>query len=139
MASYTPNYNLKKPADADSYDIADHNGNMDKIDTALNTLNSNLSKVGHTTTITATTLADLKTNLLDAVNGVASGDMLAVRIAPSFSSDGFTSGTTYGGYAYNIFKSGGTTSYFSAMISNNVGDGMRIGYNNGTWYFKPFQ
>ena len=41
MASYTPNYNLKKPADSDSYDIADHNGNMDKIDTALNTLNSN--------------------------------------------------------------------------------------------------
>lgn len=43
MASYTPNYNLKKPADSDSYDIADHNGNMDKIDTALNTLNSNIA------------------------------------------------------------------------------------------------
>ena len=43
MASYTPNYNLKKPADSDSYDIADHNGNMDKIDTALNTINSKLA------------------------------------------------------------------------------------------------
>lgn len=45
MASYTPNYNLKKPADSDSYDIADHNGNMDKIDTALNTLNSKFRQI----------------------------------------------------------------------------------------------
>ena len=44
MASYTPNYNLKKPADSDSYDIADENGNMDIIDAALNTLNSKLFK-----------------------------------------------------------------------------------------------
>lgn len=43
MASYTPYYNLKKPADSDSYDIADHNGNMDKIDTALNTLNGKIA------------------------------------------------------------------------------------------------
>ena len=48
MASYTPNYNLKKPADSDSYDIADHNGNMDKIDTALNTLSSNISRYNAT-------------------------------------------------------------------------------------------
>lgn len=47
MASYTPNYNLKKPADSDSYDIADDNGNMDKIDTALNTLNSNLANYSY--------------------------------------------------------------------------------------------
>lgn len=45
MASYTPNYNLKKPADSDYYDIADDNGNMDKIDTALNTLNSKINKL----------------------------------------------------------------------------------------------
>lgn len=43
MASYTPNYNLKKPADGDYYDIADDNGNMDKIDTALNTLNNKIT------------------------------------------------------------------------------------------------
>lgn len=42
MASYTPNYNLKKPADSDSYDIADANGNMDIIDGALNTLNNQM-------------------------------------------------------------------------------------------------
>ena len=36
MADYTPNYNLKKPAQTDLYNIADHNGNSDIIDTALN-------------------------------------------------------------------------------------------------------
>lgn len=36
MASYTPNYNLKKPDYSDTADIKDINNNMDKIDTALN-------------------------------------------------------------------------------------------------------
>jgi len=35
MAEYTQNYNLKKPAEEDFYDINDHNDNMDIIDTAL--------------------------------------------------------------------------------------------------------
>ena len=33
MATYTTNYNLKKPASSDTVDIADINGNMDIIDT----------------------------------------------------------------------------------------------------------
>lgn len=45
MASYTPNYNLKKPADSDSYDISDANGNMDIIDGALNTLNNHALQI----------------------------------------------------------------------------------------------
>lgn len=35
MAEFTPNYNLKKPAEEDFYDITDQNDNMDKIDEAL--------------------------------------------------------------------------------------------------------
>ena len=63
MASYTPNYNLKKPADSDSYDIADHNGNMDKIDTALNTLNSNIANfVGEKSWRDNANLNDYKTS-----------------------------------------------------------------------------
>ena len=45
MANYTPNYNLKKPIDSEYYDVADQNGNMDKIDTALSTLNSNIANL----------------------------------------------------------------------------------------------
>ena len=52
MASYTPNYNLKKPAGTDVVDIADLNGNMDIVDTQLNSLNS---KFTNYTDITATT------------------------------------------------------------------------------------
>ena len=32
MATNTPNYNLKKPASTDFYNIADFNGNADIID-----------------------------------------------------------------------------------------------------------
>lgn len=35
MATNTPNYNLKKPAPEDFYNVADFNDNMDIIDTAL--------------------------------------------------------------------------------------------------------
>lgn len=45
MASYTPNYNLKKPADADTYDIADANGNMDLIDAALHSQNTAIASL----------------------------------------------------------------------------------------------
>ena len=58
MATYTTNYNLKKPADADSYDIADANGNMDIIDGALNTLNNQISKYDATSWIGNVTSID---------------------------------------------------------------------------------
>ena len=46
MADYTTNYNLKKPADTDFYDIDDFNGNADIIDTALNSkLEKDLSNI----------------------------------------------------------------------------------------------
>ena len=35
MAEYTQNYKLKKPLPNEFYDVADQNGNMDKIDSAL--------------------------------------------------------------------------------------------------------
>lgn len=46
MADYTSNYNLKKPADTNFYDVADFNGNADIIDTALNSkLEKDLSNI----------------------------------------------------------------------------------------------
>lgn len=46
MASYTPNYNLKKPSQDDFFDVDDFNENADKIDTALNEkLNTDFSNI----------------------------------------------------------------------------------------------
>ena len=46
MANYTPNYNLKKPAQDDFFDVDDFNGNSDIIDTALNNkLNTDFSNI----------------------------------------------------------------------------------------------
>ena len=69
MADYTPNYNLKKPAQTDLYNIDDHNGNADLIDTALNNkADNNLSNVTGTLPIDnggtgATTAANALSNL----------------------------------------------------------------------------
>jgi hypothetical protein len=43
MASYTTNLNLKKPAGSENVAIGDINNNMDIIDSAVGTLNSNFS------------------------------------------------------------------------------------------------
>lgn len=46
MATYTPNLNLKKPAASDAADIADINGNMDLIDTAVAAIVNTIYPVG---------------------------------------------------------------------------------------------
>ena len=42
MATYTTNLNLKKPTTSEMYNVLDWNDNLDKIDTAVGTLNSQL-------------------------------------------------------------------------------------------------
>ena len=94
------------------------------------------STLGHGTAITASSLSALKTNLLSVANKADVNGFIAVKITPSFTSDGFTSGSNYGGHIYNIYKSNGSTTYFSAIVSNNLGEDVLIGYSNGTWYFN---
>ena len=45
MASNTTYYNLKKPAGTDYYNVADFNGNADKLDAALHTHDGNISTI----------------------------------------------------------------------------------------------
>lgn len=44
-ASYTDNFNLKKPAQTDNYDIEDANGNMDLIDSVLKEHSTQLNAI----------------------------------------------------------------------------------------------
>lgn len=55
MATYTPNLNLKKPGDADTYDIDDFNGNMDAIDTAVHSIGESVNQHIKIDTYSATT------------------------------------------------------------------------------------
>lgn len=52
MASYTTNLNLKKPAGSENVAIGDINNNMDTIDQAFGTLNSNITPKSKTLTVT---------------------------------------------------------------------------------------
>ena len=103
------------------------------------TVNDVSSTLGHGTAITASSLSALKTNLLSVANKADVNGFIAVKITPSFTSDGFTSGSNYGGHIYNIYKSNGSTTYFSAIVSNNLGEDVLIGYSNGTWYFNSLK
>lgn len=50
MATNTPNYNLKKPAPSDFYNIADFNGNADIIDAQLKSINDRYTELSGTVT-----------------------------------------------------------------------------------------
>lgn len=45
---YTTNYNLKKPATTDFYDIGDHNDNMDAIDATMKSISDDVTSQGTT-------------------------------------------------------------------------------------------
>lgn len=65
-ATYTPNYNLKKPAGTDGYLITDHNDNSDKVEAALTDISKAFTAGGTGTAITLTvpSLAAYRTGLL---------------------------------------------------------------------------
>ena len=70
MATNTTNYNLKKPALTDFYDVADQNGNMDLIDAAMKGLeDGKVAKVEGKSLSTNDFTTDEKTKLA----GIASG------------------------------------------------------------------
>lgn len=81
MATYTPNLNLKKPATTDLVSIADINGNMDIIDTALAgagggaEIHSNLSASSWTAD---STYSDFPYRCALAITGVTADDVAEV-------------------------------------------------------------
>jgi hypothetical protein len=129
----TTNLDLVKPAGTDKALVSVINANSDKIDAFAGTTNQALSNVSAPTNITASSLANLKTNLLTAVNNVGDNHVLAVRFTAGFTEDGFENGFVYIGHAYNISKANGTTNYFSAVVTNQAGVTISIGYDFGTW------
>lgn len=129
MASYTPNYNLKKPADSDSYDIADANGNMDIIDTQLNALNSRIETYRPATSYT--TLADIKSMITTLVGTMTDSQTKNVLFTTGTDSSisPFTSWDNYSGYVTKINSAG---TYWVAHFISMKGNDVEVGCNNGT-------
>ena len=135
MASYTPNYSLKKPADADTYDIADANGNMDLIDTALHSqneaitaLNGKIGKVDANGT-QCDTLSAVETYLLSIHNSLADGEIKAVHMLFTLSYTGqyFIKNSRYVGYYTRINNATGSVS-----LTNRTGDIIVVGLTSAT-------
>lgn len=78
MADYTKNYNLKKPALEDFVDIADLNGNMDKIDEALTQCSDGLLTAAEKEKLDEV-LNPADENTLFAVPGEDGNDAVAVK------------------------------------------------------------
>lgn len=127
MASYTSNYNLKKPADTDFYDVADFNGNSDIIDTALNSkLEKDLSNIsGGAVPIAnggtgASTAESARANL-----GLGVTDKLTVKALE------LTANTPYVDFHYD-----NTSDDYDMRIINNAQNTLTIESNNGTPILK---
>lgn len=129
MASYTPNYNLKKPADADSYDIADANGNMDIIDGALNTQNSKIE-----------TLNVFSDQAVHSTSGSFTKQLTAghkyLVVVDRYS----VTSSNYGGLYFVDFYSGGShvsaIKESSGLTAISVADTGVISYTTGIGYMR---
>ena len=66
MSSQTTNLHLVKPATTDDVDVADINGNMDTIDTAVHTLQESVSETYTDYEVTTTSAGNAATNLSSA-------------------------------------------------------------------------
>ena len=106
MVDYTENYNLRKPADMNFYNVQDFNNNADIVDMALNNkLNKDFSNVqGGAISIAnggtgATTAANALSNLgaLPLSGGTLTGDL---RLKPTSSNYGSKINFGDGDYAY---------------------------------------
>ena len=81
MASQTTYYDLIKPSTSDPADIADINNNMDTIDGALNTLNTQISNLNSKVVITATLTASSYSVSATAATGYSLTDVTADMVA----------------------------------------------------------
>ena len=81
MATYTTNYNLKKPGYADAADVADFNGNFDTIDTELA---SKTEKFEYTATVTTNWVgASAPFTQEVTVNGITADDTIELGVVYS--------------------------------------------------------
>lgn len=86
MADYTPNLNLKKPAQDDFFDVDDFNGNSDLIDTAFGNLDTDLD-------------SKLNTDFSNIAGGVIPVSAGGTGNADGYIRTGQKSGTTVGSNA----------------------------------------
>ena len=127
MADYTTNYNLKKPASSDFYNVADFNGNADIIDTALNSkLEKDLSNIsGGAVPVAnggtgATTAENARANL-----GLGTTDKLTIKAVE------ITDATPYVDFHYN-----NTSDDNNVRIINNANNTLNINAYSGNAELK---
>ena len=150
MADYTENYNLKKPADADYYDVGDFNGNADIIDAALNdklekdfsNISSGAIPIANGGT-GATTAADALSNLgvTTALNNKADKDLSNVTGTLPIANGG-TSATTAAGALSNLGVTAALDNKLNKDFSNVSGGVIPIisgGTGNSDGYIRTGQ
>ena len=118
MASYTTRHNLKKPSGADLYNIADSNGNMDKIDISLPVINP--------VAVTALSGASLISHNLIAIDygtyRIVTGNIMFKTSANVAIGDNAVIGTIATDYRPNVIEGSGyqvPVLSFSGVDSNN--------------------
>lgn len=133
MATYTSNYNLKKPDYSDFVDIVDLNGNMDIIDSELND-KINASDVY--TKTEADSKLNLKANLADVYTKTQVDDLLESAGGESYST--IVMGTSAAGYTAAdvdyLCDGSNDSTQFTAALGALPSTGGQILLLEGTYY-----
>jgi hypothetical protein len=123
VASETTNYQLKKPDPADFYDVADLNGNMDKLDAALHALETGKAPASHTHT-------PGEVGAAAASHTHAAGDITSGALAVA---QGGTGATTAAAALTNLGAAPASHNHSAANITSGTLGVARGGTGKASW------
>lgn len=130
MASYTPNYNLKKPEGTENYNVGDFNGNMDIIDTQVKSVSDKTSRVGASSEIVCTSISDVKSKLTTYASGLSTGESKLVTLVHTNNSEQIMlPHKRYSGYLVKNY-----TGAYSWLAASMDGHTINFAYTGSTWY-----
>lgn len=124
MASYTPNLNLVLPIGVEKVSRAIINSNNTIIDGAIGGINTKITPVS----LGASTLAGVKTALINLNSGMTNYTDRAVYFALSSTDGVFTANVPYIGILHRQ-----DANNFSCNVQGKSGQNITLGYDNGTW------
>ena len=124
MASYTPNLNLVLPIGVEKVSRAIVNSNNTIIDGAIGGINTKITPVS----LGASTLAGVKTALINLNSGMTNYTDRAVYFALSSTDGVFTANVPYIGVLHRQ-----DANNFSCNVQGKSGQNITLGYANGTW------
>ena len=127
------NVTISIPEFTDQPDQRVNSNCIDKEADAINTLSEQIANVSSAYKKDISSLSGLKSDILTFADAMEFKEVRPYMFWVGADSAPFTAGYIYEGVIAVLAKSSGNATRITAFFSNDIGDQIVMGYNNGTW------